>query len=318
MLALIPAMTILAGAMSQRLDGVPVTSHLAFSDETRFNVGRYRGIALVTVERGQEPRITGEVRDHLLEAGVGELKWLDVRTARCRFAALTVMDCAMRHVQAGDLRIDTLLWDVEDARHKVARRDDRGNLNRMYYHLFKNVLARRWPEGATWHLRPDEQASVDWKAIAGSLQDTHTAHEVKPDLFSQRELGARLRSELGVAAITPATSHLEPLIQLADLFAGLGVYSRDGFQKYEQWRASQGGQMSLFAGEPARLSGSDRERCFVLNELDKRCKNHKLGVSLRTRGRLSTPDPARPLNFWWYEAQSPLDRAPVRREGNRD
>jgi len=62
-----------------------------------------------------------------------------------------------------------------------------------------------------------------------------------------------------------------------------------------------------------RLSGSDRERCFVLNELDRRCKKHRLGVSLRMRGRLHTPDPARPLNFWWYEAQTPLDTAPVKR-----
>ena len=289
------------------------TSHLAFSDETRFNIGRYRGITLVTVERGQQPLIRAKVRELLVESGVGELKWQKLRTARGRFAALDVMDCAMRHVKAGDLRIDTLLWDVEDTRHKVARRDDHQNLHRMYYHLFKNVLARRWPEGATWHLMPDEQASMDWRSIAGSLQDTHVSVEIKTDLFSQRELGARLRSELGVVAITPTASHLEPLIQLADLFVGLGVYSRECYQKYEQWHANQGGQLSLFEDEPHRLSGSDRERCFVLNELDRRCKKHKLGVSLRTRGRLATPDPARPLNFWWYEAQSSLDTAPVKR-----
>ena len=308
-----PAVAILGVVMTDWQGLLPTTSHLAFSDETRFNVGRYRGIALVTVARGPQPSISGDVREILLEAGVGELKWQKLRTARDRFAALSVMDCAMRHVQAGDLRIDTLLWDIEDTRHKVARRDDHQNLHRMYYHLFKNVLARRWPEGATWHLLPDEHASMDWNSIAANLHGTHIGVETKPDLFGQRELGARLHSELGVAAITPMASHLEPLIQVADLFAGLGVYSRQAFQKYEQWHANQGGQLSLFDEAPPQLSGSDRERCWVLNELDRRCKKHRLGVSLRMRGRLHTPDPARPLNFWWYEAQTPLDTAPVKR-----
>src|SRR6185436_12586724 len=155
-----PAVAILGVVMTDSLSLLPMTSHLAFSDETRFNVGRYRGIALVTVARGPQASISGEVGEILLEAGVGELKWQKLRTARDRFAALSVMDCAMRHVQAGDLRIDTLLWDIEDTRHKVARRDDQQNLHRMYYHLFKNVLALRWPEGATWRLLPDEHASM--------------------------------------------------------------------------------------------------------------------------------------------------------------
>ncbi|MEP7356771.1 MAG: DUF3800 domain-containing protein [Anaerolineales bacterium] len=299
--------------MTEVVDVLPAASHVAFSDETRFNVGRYRAIALVTVERGWLAAISAEVRRLLAEAGVAELKWQKLRTARDRFAALSIVDCAMRHVQAGGVRIDTLLWDVEDTRHKVAGRDDRQNLHRMYYHLFKNVLARRWPEGATWQLVPDEQASMDWSSIAGSLQDTRLAVERRTDLFGQQELGARLRTELGVAAITPAASHLEPLIQVADLFAGLGVYSREYFQKYEHWHANQGGQLSLFDAEPARLSSSDRERCFVLNELDRRCKKQRLGVSLKSHRRLATPDPARPLNFWWYEAQSGLDVAPVRK-----
>jgi hypothetical protein len=305
--------TILGVEMTDSLTPLPATSHVAFSDETRFNVGRYRGIALVTVERGMQPAISGTLAEILVEAGVRELKWQKLRTARDRFAALSIMDCAMRHVQAGDLRIDTLLWDVEDTRHKVARRDDNQNLHRMYYHLFKNVLARRWPEAATWQLVPDEHAPMDWNSIAGSLQETHHGVDTKNDLFGQRELGARLRAELGVDAITPTASHQEPLIQVADLFAGLGVYSRECFKKYEQWHANQGGQLSLFEEAPPRLSGSDRERCFVLNELDRRCKKHRLGVSLRMRGRLHTPDPARPINFWWYEAQSAFDIAPVKR-----
>src|SRR5438105_9491005 len=100
--------------MSQKLDLLSSSSHLAFSDETRFNVGRYRAIALVTVERGWLTAISAEVRALLAEAGVAELKWQKLRTARDRFAALTIMDCAMRHVQAGEARIDTLLWDVQD------------------------------------------------------------------------------------------------------------------------------------------------------------------------------------------------------------
>ena len=81
--------------MTSRIDSSTTTSHVAFSDETRFNVGRYRAIAVVTVERGLETLVGGEVRGLLMAAGVGELKWQKLRTARDRFAALGVMDCAL-------------------------------------------------------------------------------------------------------------------------------------------------------------------------------------------------------------------------------
>jgi hypothetical protein len=37
-----------------------------------------------------------------------------------------------------------------------------------------------------------------------------------------------------------------------------------------------------------------------------------LGVSLKTHGGLRTLQPANRINFWWYEPQSPEDKAPTK------
>jgi hypothetical protein len=54
------------------------------------------------------------------------------------------------------------------------------------------------------------------------------------------------------------------------------------------------------------------ERFQVLYEFDGGCKNRKMGVSLKTFGGLKTLDPRRPINFWWYEPQHEMDKAPTR------
>jgi hypothetical protein len=48
----------------------------------------------------------------------------------------------------------------------------------------------------------------------------------------------------------------------------------------------------------------------VLKKFDETCKERKLGVSLKTKKGLWTPDPQRPINFWLYEPQHPEDKAP--------
>jgi hypothetical protein len=103
---------------------------------------------------------------------------------------------------------------------------------------------------------------------------------------------------------------------LADLFAGLAVYFRNSYDRFEQWQAINNQQQTLFQTKPGssiQFSKSDRERCHVLSRFDILCKRRKLGVSLRTCGGLKTFQPQNPINFWWYEPQHEADEAPVRR-----
>jgi hypothetical protein len=66
------------------------------------------------------------------------------------------------------------------------------------------------------------------------------------------------------------------------------------------------------ADTAAQRSRSDVVRYEVLRRFKTKCKEAKLGLSLASRKCLWTPKPENPINFWWWEPQSPADRVPLR------
>jgi hypothetical protein len=290
-------------------------THIAYADETKYNFGRYRGVALVTLRLADARSFREELQKLLDESDVKKLEWKKLRDAKRRFAAMKVVNCTVRRAVEALLRVDVLSWDTEDRRHKLPGRDDIENLQRMYYHLFKNVLRERWPDGSVWRLCPHRNTAMDWERMEDFLAMASTQMEVERNLFTRGKFRARLRREFRIEEIAPCAAVEEPLVQLADLFAGLAVYSRERYERYEWWENSYSQQLRLLEGAEERsiqLSGSDSERCPVLAELKARCRRHGLGVSLKTRRGLRTFDPKKPINFWWYEAQREEDKAPVR------
>lgn len=290
-------------------------THVAYTDETQYNVGRFRGIALITLRREDKDRLSSELNRLLKESEVSEFKWEKLASARERFAALKILDYAVKNSINGELRVDILTWDIEDSRHKVKKRDDIANLQRMYYHLFRNVLCERWPDKCSWNLCPDEHTALRWDQIEDFLDIASVKIEVHEDLFTFKKFSVWLKKEFSIQQITPCRSYEEPLIQTADLFAGLAVYSRNSYDRFKQWQAINNQQQTLFQVKPGssvQFSKSDRERCHVLSRFDILCKKRKLGVSLRTCGGLKTFQPQKPINFWWYVPQHEADEAPVK------
>jgi hypothetical protein len=60
-------------------------------------------------------------------------------------------------------------------------------------------------------------------------------------------------------------------------------------------------------------SASEHERFQVLRAFNDACKAGKFRVSFDTHPGLRTLDPTGPINFWWYEPQHHMDRAPTHR-----
>jgi len=186
----------------------------------------------------------------------------------------------------------------------------------MYYHLFRNVLRARWPNDTVWRLCPDEHTALDWETLRDCLKNVSAGVEVERSLFTGGQFRIRLRQEFGIEEIQAVSSETYPLLQLADLFAGLAVFSREKFDDYQNWLQATSRQGCLFdeddtSADPSR---SSRERFKLLKEFDRLCKARKLGVSLKTNHGLWTPKPENPINFWMYEPQHPEDKAP-RKEG---
>jgi len=292
---------------------LPIT-HVAFSDESHWNEGRYRSISLITMPFRFNIAYKQIVKRFLDEIGISEFKWTNLCGVRERRAALKMCDFIVDNANKGLLRLDVLIWDIEDSRHKVPGRDDIANLQLMYYKLFKHVLSNRWPDGSTWILFPDEHSAMDWNNVKDYLDRVDTKIEIFQNLFTGGKFELRLVREFKIYKINPLSSASNPWLQIADLFAGLAIFSREHYSIYRQWQKEQEkqmGQLFLFDfKQNNKISRSSRERCYVLDYFCKLCKNKKLGVSLKTTKGLWTPDNKKPINFWLYIPQHPNDKAP--------
>jgi len=286
-------------------------THIAYSDESYQTASRYRSTAVVTLRATDERAITQSLSEIIQGSGISEFKWEKLRQARERFAALKMLDKTIELATQKILRVDVLIWDTHDSRHQVPSRDDVPNLQSMYYHLFKNVLQRRWPSESTWRLHPDENTALDWATVKDFLDAAGFGFSIEGDLL-EGGFRLRLKRDFSVLEIVDACSAEMPLCQVADLFAGLGAFSHSAYDKYASWFHSQSGQMSLFGHQPCKVSNREQERFTVIKHLDEQCKKHKLGVGLKSSRGFRTYNPAHPINFWLYEPQHPNDKAPTR------
>jgi len=182
-------------------------------------------------------------------------------------------------------------------------------------------MKARWPEDAVWCFRPDKHTNIDWMTIQACLANAAVSIDLAPD--GKEGFRLQLRREFRIEEINPVTStEHPPLLQIADLFAGIAVFSRDKFQEYTEWKLNSTGQsrLSQFSSIEDSItnqcsnnvSNKDHERFCVLQYFDSLCKKAKLGVSLKERKGLWTPNPENPINFWPYEPQHPSDKAPLR------
>jgi hypothetical protein len=244
-------------------------SYLAYTDETRYNVGRVRGLGMLSMRAADTATLSGEVRQILGASSVRECKWEHMRSARTSFAAAKLLEWAIGRAIAGTMRVDTLTWDASDHEAELHALPHIQRLHQMYALLLGRILPRRWPPDARFQILPDEQQALHWERITGALSQ--------------------------IEGVAPARSEAEPLIQVADLFVGLSAYSRAAYDTYERWLAASSDTRLV-------LSASDRYRCQLLDDFFTLCKLRDLHVSLRTNRGLRTYDASPPLCFWWEDA----------------
>lgn len=285
----------------------PIYSHVAFSDDSGHGDGRYNSLGLVTFPFEYEKSLRNELEILFVSAGINsEFKWHDVSSARHRFAAEGLQTFIFNHLDK--IRVDVLVWDMKDTRHKdIPGRDDNANIARMYYHLLENTL-KRWGYNSSWLWKPDKQSPMDWRTLADCL--VHKKHLLAADLFGIDEDDF---VKLKLKMIKVVDSRKEIFVQLADYFAGLGAYSYGHFGKYKEWKIIQAGQISLFGNMKSikNWSNSEKARFPLIDSFYEGCKNRALTVSLDSTSGFETHDPSKPVNFWPYRPQHALDKAPA-------
>lgn len=290
-------------------------TRVAFSDESSYNVGRFRSLAVVTVGRTDSDVLSRQVAALLRESGVAEVKWSEVRGARERLAAAKLLLWAVDRACKGRLTLDTLVWDTHDDRHRVVGRDDIANLHRMYFRILNSVLTRPSSRGAVWLLKPDSNSAIDWDSVHDVLHNA-ALRPTEADLLSSLRLWKRASRRFFVETIQESDSRQTPLVQLADVTAGLAIYSHDRFDAYDSWchseAATRQSSLDFAVSKSVTLSGADVERCRLLKTFDEHCKLRRLGVSLHSHRGLTSYPPDRGVRFWLYRRQRPTDLAPIR------
>lgn len=287
--------------------------YAVFSDESRHTEGRYRSLAAVSLPAGEVVALTEHLQNVLQFDRHGELKWKNLRRTGSRDRAIAAVDLLLGHVTSG-VRADVLIWDTQDSRHDVPDRDDVANYERMFYHLHRVLMERRGAQ-TRWHLRPDEQVSIDWDTIAQCLNSRGTWRAGRNITTLSAEFRHFVPSILTFRQVNSADT---ALCQLADLLAGMAAYTRTNADLVCRQMDQPDEQGNLFEiNDQATPGKADRHRFRVISHLYWKCKAYRFGVSLRECGYLRTRDPTKPINFWHYEPQHQHDKAPKRKASAR-
>jgi len=283
--------------------------YCGWSDESSHNKGDFRAIGMIS----HPYRVRGKLEENInriidsvankYKNSRRELKWSRIDKFRFR-AYKSIIDYFLEKAKQRQVRLDVLRWDIKDPRHHdVLGRDDNKNLQMMYYKLLYNVISRRWQRGH-WTFFPDENGIIDWD-------------ELKLDLDNGISK-VNLKEELNIKIIKEVNSKNNVLIQVADLFTGLSIFSKDKFslymkcKDYMDWKNGQQRLVPL-KNDFSKISNKNKMRLKILYYFNKKCKRLKMGVSLEKKRGLWTPDPRNTnINFWHYEPQVEEDKAPTK------
>jgi hypothetical protein len=286
-----------------------------YSDESLSEDKRYTSICVISGNKENLQNLREELFKILKINKINELKFTEVKTHRPKInTAEQFINIAVEFAKNKKIRIDILTYDLQDSRHNIQGRDDFRNVERMYYKLIRNCC-ERWSK-LKWEFYPDENSAYNWEEIQDYLNSTK---------FPRKEVGLlklfnEERFKLNFIALEQKNSLNEPLVQLADLFAGFHWFSILYGLECLRFISKENTKNQKFLFEEFENITEDYNktkvnRFLLIKKMDELCKKHKLGVSLKTNKHLWTPQPDYPINFWLYEPQGEYDKAPTRKTG---
>lgn len=283
-------------------------THVAFSDESSQNQGRFRSISVISLDATTLDEVNQKLLKTLKDSGItSEYKWSKTNSAKYKFAAINLIDTISTYILGNVMRIDTIIWDTHDSRHQVVSRDDHRNFSIMYYRPLLNCLENRWPRNAIWGIYPDETNEINWEEFQEILEASSSYTIQKAPLIPEEEVYIQ---GYFVSEIKQRNSKEFPIIQVADLFAGMAACSWNNHSKLLASINENNGQLFLFS-KKSQHSNAIKQRSEIISHLDSFCKAHNMQVSFRSSGGLFSYKPSMPINFWKYEPQHELDKAPT-------
>ncbi|MBW1615630.1 MAG: DUF3800 domain-containing protein, partial [Deltaproteobacteria bacterium] len=246
-----------------------------YTDESYITAERYRSIATFSYKADFKSEINEKIKRILTESKIAEFKWQNLKSAKYKFCAEKLIDFILNNINQYNIRVDIINWDTHDTRHKVCGRDDDANFERMFFHLL-NTSLKKYPKNSSWNISPDQRQQIDWKTVNDCLKATGRHTEYHKTLFGNFFTDPYYH----IDKFKEINSIETPCCQIADLFAGLSIFSIKCYSKYRTWQTQQT-TPSLFQSstEEVELSNSEQARFEIMKYFNKKCKQLKLGVS---------------------------------------
>jgi hypothetical protein len=276
----------------------------AYSDESGINPGdRYTSVSVVSGEAEALNHLRDKLGEVLRDAKIREVKFskIDRYGSPYRKAAVDFVGCAVDFAVYNRVRVDTITTDNEWINGEGYGSYSEPDLEGMYYQVLPNV-GRRW--GRTeWDFYPDENSGVNWSGLVSSL---NTTSMLSTEWGRKRFIGGSDEdAEFQFSEVEELNSAGEPLIQLADVFAGIARFSHEDNGGCAEWversrDGSEGIWIPSMAGDKGNKERSNECRYELIGGLYSICHSHRLYVSLRTEKHLKTWRPENPINFWDY------------------
>lgn len=286
--------------------------HYLFSDESGYvGESRHGSIAVIAGSRTTTKKMNDIIKESL--GGKSEIKFSGISSRKDQEIAKHIINKSLELTKINKLKINVIIWDKHDSRHSIANRCDLSNLIIMYYRVLRHSL-KHWSEGIDWAFYPDQQTSVKWSDLINILSkkpisDTDISSQIMFDFFNKSIYpNIRITRELD--------SKEFPIVQLADLFAGIARTSREDSLLYQQWIQQEDLKLSpsLFPVQEAEnlVSKSKKTKFEIVRHFHDQTKRYNLGINYSENKYLKSHNPNSNLNFWHYTPQGAYDKAPTK------
>lgn len=286
--------------------------HLIFSDESGWEKdNRYGSLAKISGTYENTKELNNQLKDILKFHKRTEIKFKGIKGHDSKIIAYDFYKTSFDFLIKSKIKIHVLVWDKHDERHNVKGRSDIENLKRMYYHNLK-VLKNHWRVDTNWSFYPDEFTAIDWKNDVVKYLTNMTLvskdhHQY--DFFNEiKEIRIKYNN------VKELKSDMYPIVQLADLFAGIIRTSRLQSNDFMSWFLTKENenQFSLFDKPKQIIISKNLQPKFeLMYDFKKLADRYKLGMSLNTDKYFKTYNCKKNIFIWHYSPQGEYDKAPT-------
>ena len=280
----------------------------AYSDESGINVNdRYTSIAVVSGEKDILDCLRDKLANIVSAKKIKEVKFLKVTGygSTITQAARQFLKCTLNEFACNQrVRVDIITMDNQASYCAPLDYSSKPDLEHMYYCVVSHIV-RQW-QNTQWNFYPDVNSKINWNEIILFLNMTRLhKKKIRNPLLIDLMFAENPRFQFN--EIKQLSSVEEPLIQLADLFAGIARFSHEENTKCAQWVTTRKGkeqqELPLNLKNCANIINLAQEcRYEIIRELYNLCGKHRLWVSIKSRKHLWTRKPNYPINFWDFQA----------------